>query len=156
MRTSHDMSVTHWGFSFSIPMAHGLRHRPLPLMAIACVRGYVLFITPPKLSMIPTVFGAPSLRLVWKGFLELLYTRQTLGIQLRTKFRSKDVQMVASWKGLSLKLCCGQTQCNHWHHLVQAARCALYELGQPLKSVVVEYILKPHSLVPTVVSRNNP
>ena len=42
------------------------------------------------------------------------------------------------------------------HHLVQAARHALYELGKPLKSVVVEDILKPHSLVPTVVSRNNP
>ena len=35
---------------------------------------------------------------------------------------------------------------------VLAAQKAIYELGRPLKSVLVENILKPSSLVPTVVS----
>ena len=45
--------------------------------ATCCSQGYVLFITPPKLSKIPTLFcgalRAPQLGLVWKGFLKSLY-----------------------------------------------------------------------------------
>ena len=52
-------------------------------MGRSCSQEYLLFLTPPRLSAIPTVFGgalcAPLLKLVWKGFLESLYESNEAG-----------------------------------------------------------------------------
>ena len=57
----------------------------------SCSQENFLFLTPPRLSVIPTVFGgalrAPPLRLVWKGFLESLSIWELQMFQISPSFQ---------------------------------------------------------------------
>ena len=66
-----------WYYCFDLAISQHCVNQITWPRGCPCSQRYVLFITPPKLSAILTVFGgvlcAPLLRLVWKWFLESLY-----------------------------------------------------------------------------------
>ena len=66
-----------WYYCFGLAISQRHVNRITWPRGRSCSQEYLLHLTPPKLSAIPTVFRgalrAPPLRLVWKGFLESLY-----------------------------------------------------------------------------------